>query len=652
MTLSPLSRLYGKALELRAGWYASGRIVSHALPRPSISVGNLTFGGTGKTPFVEFLARRLPFRGLAARRSSRAATAALRAESWSSRPARVRSSRPSGAATSPWRWRARPRESSWSWASGASRPPGGRPTSAPISSCSTTGSSISPWPATSTCSSRRPRSLSAAEARRPRGRLREPLRRDAPRGRHRLHARRARCARRRDARRPSPAPTRPRRSSTCASAARDCATRRAPRRARGARGRRCISVCGVAEPKQFAATLAEMSLAPEERIELRDHQRYRERHIARISGRPSARARASWSRPRRTPSSSRARRPCPLLTVRLSVEILETGFFPFLAARLASARDGVRAGNRERRDPRRETGPSMRCFAAAKRRCAALPAGARQALGGGSAGSTCASSRPVGASSSRTSLARFRKSRRKRSRRSRRASAEWVGAAFVDFLDVSRISADAVRDRIRVAGEENLARARARGQGRLPPLGPHRRLGARRDPRPGSSASRSPGGAAARQPAARTGARRRRTRFGNRLIAKRDAARDILRALRAARDRGDPRGPERAAREAVFVPFFGRLAATTPGARPLPAQDRRRRRAGLHLARGRRALPLEFETPDPRRGVPSAADRDEAVRAATARYMEVTEAAVRKARGVALDARPVANEPSRRSEQR
>ena len=28
----------------------------------------------------------------------------------------------------------------------------------------------------------------------------------------------------------------------------------------------------------------------------------------------------------------------PLLTVRLSVEILETGFFPFLAARLASAR--------------------------------------------------------------------------------------------------------------------------------------------------------------------------------------------------------------------------------------------------------------------------------------------------------------------------
>ena len=43
--------------------YASGRLASRALPRPSISVGNLTFGGTGKTPFVEFLARRFRFDG-------------------------------------------------------------------------------------------------------------------------------------------------------------------------------------------------------------------------------------------------------------------------------------------------------------------------------------------------------------------------------------------------------------------------------------------------------------------------------------------------------------------------------------------------------------------------------------------------------------
>src|SRR5262245_20811494 len=44
-------------------------------------------------------------------------------------------------------------------------------------------------------------------------------------------------------------------------------------------------------------------------------------------------------------------------------------------------------------------------------------------------------------------------------------SAEWIGAAFVDFLDVSRLTADEVRQRIRTAGEENFAKARARGKG-------------------------------------------------------------------------------------------------------------------------------------------------------------------------------------------
>ena len=54
MTPSPLSSLYGKALALRARLYASGRLESLPLPRPSVSVGNLTLGGTGKTPCVAF----------------------------------------------------------------------------------------------------------------------------------------------------------------------------------------------------------------------------------------------------------------------------------------------------------------------------------------------------------------------------------------------------------------------------------------------------------------------------------------------------------------------------------------------------------------------------------------------------------------------
>ena len=61
--MNPLSFLYGQAVEARAGLYASGTLRVHRLAAPVISVGNLTFGGTGKTPFVEFLARRMRFEG-------------------------------------------------------------------------------------------------------------------------------------------------------------------------------------------------------------------------------------------------------------------------------------------------------------------------------------------------------------------------------------------------------------------------------------------------------------------------------------------------------------------------------------------------------------------------------------------------------------
>ena len=61
--MNPLSFLYGQVVDARAGLYASGALRVHRLSAPVISVGNLTFGGTGKTPFVEFLARRMRFEG-------------------------------------------------------------------------------------------------------------------------------------------------------------------------------------------------------------------------------------------------------------------------------------------------------------------------------------------------------------------------------------------------------------------------------------------------------------------------------------------------------------------------------------------------------------------------------------------------------------
>lgn len=54
---------YAFVLRLRAFGYRIGLIPSHRLPRPVISVGNITLGGTGKTPTTAWLASYLMARG-------------------------------------------------------------------------------------------------------------------------------------------------------------------------------------------------------------------------------------------------------------------------------------------------------------------------------------------------------------------------------------------------------------------------------------------------------------------------------------------------------------------------------------------------------------------------------------------------------------
>ncbi len=54
-----LAFLYGVAVRLRGQGYRRGLFKRHQLSRPVISVGNLTLGGTGKTPYVAYLARLL-----------------------------------------------------------------------------------------------------------------------------------------------------------------------------------------------------------------------------------------------------------------------------------------------------------------------------------------------------------------------------------------------------------------------------------------------------------------------------------------------------------------------------------------------------------------------------------------------------------------
>jgi len=61
--LRPLSPVYGLAAWLRAWAYRMGFLRSRRLPATVISVGNLTVGGTGKTPFVAWLAERIEQKG-------------------------------------------------------------------------------------------------------------------------------------------------------------------------------------------------------------------------------------------------------------------------------------------------------------------------------------------------------------------------------------------------------------------------------------------------------------------------------------------------------------------------------------------------------------------------------------------------------------
>ena len=62
--LQPLAWAYGAAVALRRRAYAGGWARSASAGRPLVVVGNLTVGGTGKTPLPRWLARALGSQGL------------------------------------------------------------------------------------------------------------------------------------------------------------------------------------------------------------------------------------------------------------------------------------------------------------------------------------------------------------------------------------------------------------------------------------------------------------------------------------------------------------------------------------------------------------------------------------------------------------
>jgi tetraacyldisaccharide 4'-kinase len=63
IALAPLGALYSAVTRARLVLYQTGALAAHRIDAPVISVGNITTGGTGKTPLVEWLARTMAQQG-------------------------------------------------------------------------------------------------------------------------------------------------------------------------------------------------------------------------------------------------------------------------------------------------------------------------------------------------------------------------------------------------------------------------------------------------------------------------------------------------------------------------------------------------------------------------------------------------------------
>jgi len=62
--MNPLAAIYGAGVRLRNGLYKQGILKQKMLAGPVVSVGNLSVGGSGKTPFVLLLGELLKARGI------------------------------------------------------------------------------------------------------------------------------------------------------------------------------------------------------------------------------------------------------------------------------------------------------------------------------------------------------------------------------------------------------------------------------------------------------------------------------------------------------------------------------------------------------------------------------------------------------------
>ena len=339
-----ISRLYARLLEARARRYASGRIPSQRLDHPVISVGNLTMGGTGKTPFVAHLARRLRFEGkrpaILSRgygRSSRGVILVSEGHGPLVTPD-VGGDEPVALAL---------RLPGVIVAVGERRFEAGRAAEAAGADVFLLDDGYQHL------SLERDANLLLLDAKDPfgggrfppRGRLREPL--------SALRRADAFVFTRAEAETPTAEAAATLRNWNPAApiftarlkAAGLYDDSGAPVEGAALEDRRCLAVCGIAQPEAFAETLAELGITAEQILAFRDHQRYTGRDLARIERAADA-AGASWIvTTEKDAVKLGGALSLPTVTARLTVEVGEPGFFPFLASRIAGpSRTAARAG--------------------------------------------------------------------------------------------------------------------------------------------------------------------------------------------------------------------------------------------------------------------------------------------------------------------
>ena len=102
LALLPLAALWRVALNLRNQGYDRGWLAARGLPLPAVGVGNLTVGGSGKTPLASWIAGYYAQRGLlhekagareqaiADFRAALAASSKLDSTAWAHNTARTR----------------------------------------------------------------------------------------------------------------------------------------------------------------------------------------------------------------------------------------------------------------------------------------------------------------------------------------------------------------------------------------------------------------------------------------------------------------------------------------------------------------------------------------------------------------------------------